>query len=101
MQWLDKAGLRLRSLFRRSRLDHELDDELQFYLDVETAKHLASGLSPTESKRAARRSLGNATRVKEECRDARGLNAFDDVGKTFGMPGGPCSGAPGSLSPRP
>ena len=79
MQWIDKAGLRLRSLFRRSRVDNELDDELQFYLDVETAKHLATGLSPAESKRAARRALGNVIRVKEACRDARGLNALDDV----------------------
>ena len=79
MQWIDKAGLRLRSLFRRSRVDSELDDELQFYLDVETAKHLATGLSPADAKRAARRSLGNVTRVKEACRDARGLNALDDL----------------------
>ena len=79
MQWLDKARLRLRSFFRRSRVEHELDDELQFYLAAEIAKHLATGLSPAESARAARRALGNVTRVKEECRDARGLNALDDA----------------------
>ena len=79
MQWLDKAGLRLRSLFLRSRVDRELDDELRFYLDSETTKHLAAGLSPADARRAARRSLGNMTRVKEECRDARGLNALEEL----------------------
>ncbi len=77
MQWLDKARLRLRSLFRRARVEGELDDELQFYLDSETTKHLAAGLSPADARRAAQRSLGNMTRVKEECRDARGLNSLD------------------------
>ena len=79
MQWLDKARLRLRSLFRRARVEGELDDELRFYLDSETTKHLAAGLSPADASRAARRSLGNMTRVKEECRDARGLNALDEL----------------------
>ena len=79
MRWIDKARLRMRSLVQRSHVDRELDDELKFYLDAETAKHLATGLSPAESTRAARRSLGNVTRVKESCRDARGLNVLDDV----------------------
>ena len=57
----------------------ELDDELRFYLDASIAKHLAAGLSPDDATRAARRSLGNMTRVKEECRDARGLNALDEL----------------------
>lgn len=30
MQWLSKARPRLRSFFRRSRVAHELDDELRF-----------------------------------------------------------------------
>ena len=79
MRWVNKARLRLRSLFHRSRLDRDLDHELQFYLDTETAKHRAAGLGPAESAQAARRSLGNVIRVKEECRDARGLNALDDA----------------------
>jgi len=79
MQWLDKVRLTLRSLFRRERMERELDAELQFYLDVETTKHQAAGLGPADSTRAARRSFGNMTRVKEECRDTRGVNVLDDL----------------------
>ena len=79
MQTLERARLKLRSLFRRSRVEHELDDELQFYLDSEVGKHLAAGLSPAAADQAARRSLGNMTRVREECRDARGLNTLDEL----------------------
>jgi len=77
MQWLDKARLRFRSLFRRSRVEHELDDELQFYLDAEIAKHRAAGFGPVEADQAARRSLGDMVRLKEACRDTRGLNPVD------------------------
>ena len=49
MRWLDKAHMKLRSLFRRARVEGELDDELQFYLDASIAKHLAAGLSPDDA----------------------------------------------------
>ena len=84
MAWLDKTVLKIRSLFYRSRVDSDLDDELQFYLDTETEKHLAVGLSQSEATRAAHRSLGNLTRVKEGCRDAWGLNALDDLRQDVG-----------------
>ena len=79
MQRLDKLRLRLRSLVRRGLIDQELDAELQFYLDHHIEESLAAGLSPDEARRAALRSLGSVTRVKEECRDARGLKVIDDL----------------------
>ena len=32
MRWLYKLPLRLRSLFKRSRVEHELSEELRFHL---------------------------------------------------------------------
>ena len=50
--------LRLRSLFRRGRVEQELDEELRYYLESETAERLASGLAPDEARLAALRAVG-------------------------------------------
>ena len=78
MRWLDIVRLRLRSLFQHQRVDQELDTELQFFLDHETEKHIAAGLTPPDATKAAQRTLGNLTRVTEACRDQRRLGLLDD-----------------------
>ena len=78
MRWLDKLRLTYQSIFRRGRVDQELDTELQFFLDQETEKHIAAGLTPRDATKAAQRTLGNLTRVKEACRDQRRLGLLDD-----------------------
>ena len=52
--------------FRRTRRDAESAQELQFYLEAETADNVARGMTPEEARAAARRKLGNATLVREE-----------------------------------
>lgn len=37
--------LRLRSLFKRSRVESELDDELQFHLEKQVEENIAAGMS--------------------------------------------------------
>lgn len=71
--------LRLQSLFRRARVESDLNDELRDYLEREIDKQIAAGLSPAEARRAALLSLHGAERLKEECRDARGIRWFDDM----------------------
>ena len=44
---------RLRTIFYRARYERELDLELQFHVDMLTAQHLRSGLSPALARRAA------------------------------------------------
>ena len=72
MMWLRRFWLRLQALFRRDRIAQQLDDEIQFHLDQQIAENLASGMSPAEARRAARRAFGNRTLLKEETRDAWG-----------------------------
>jgi len=61
----------LRRLFRKSRAERELDQELRFHLDQLIADNLAAGLGPERARRDALIKLGGLERVKEEVRDTR------------------------------
>ena len=78
MRWHHKIPLRLRSLFRKRRADQELDDELRFHLQSQIEENVANGISPEEARYAALRSIGPVTQIKEECRDMRRVNFFDN-----------------------
>lgn len=80
MRALRKLRSRYRSLFHRSRLERDLEDELRDYLDWETERAISSGSSPEEAKRQALLSLNGMERLKEECRDARGIRWLEDIG---------------------
>lgn len=79
MRWLDTFRLRLRSLVRRGRVDAELDREMLFHLEQQIAENVAAGMAPGEARTAARRTVGNLTQIREQCRDARGLNPLDHL----------------------
>ncbi len=78
MGWNDLA-MRLRALFRRRRVESELDEELSFHLAMEAKKNRARGLDASEAGRAARREFGGVEYFREECRDARGLTAIENL----------------------
>lgn len=75
---LHKLQLRLRSLFYRHRVEHELNDELRFHLGKLFEEKLAKGLNPEEAHYAAVRELGGVELVKEECRDVRRVNYIEN-----------------------
>ncbi|MFW6198352.1 MAG: ADOP family duplicated permease [Acidobacteriota bacterium] len=62
----------LRALFRRRRLEDDLDAELRFHLERETEALIEAGLAPREARRRARAGFGGIDAIKEECREARG-----------------------------
>jgi predicted permease len=70
---------RLRALLRRGAVERELDDELRFHLEQQIEKHVAAGRSRAEATRLARLELGGMSRVKEECRDARGVTLLEEL----------------------
>lgn len=61
----------LRSVFRRSQVERELDEEHRFHLEMETEKHIRAGLDPAEARRRARLAFGGVERFQEEVRQAR------------------------------
>jgi predicted permease len=70
---LSEIRFRLLALFRRDRLERDLDDELQFHLDREAEKHRQAGLPVEEASRRARAAFGSVSGIKDDSRDARGL----------------------------
>ncbi len=85
--WLYTLPLRLRSLFRRDRVEQELNDELQFHLEQKTNEFVASGMSLADAQRKARREFGGIELAKENSRDTRRVNYIHDVAQdvSFGL----------------
>jgi putative ABC transport system permease protein len=81
MRWIYKLPLRLRSLFRKSRVEQELDEEMRFHLEKMIEENIASGMSAEEARYAALRQFGNVGAVKEECRDSWGVRMISELGQ--------------------
>lgn len=64
---------RLRSFFRRTTVDAELDEELHFHTEQQVEKYMRAGMSREEAQRQVRMEFGGMEQVTEECRDARGI----------------------------
>lgn len=56
---------RLANLFSRSRVDREIDAEIQSHIDFRIEDNLAAGMSPEEARRDALLRFGNRTSTKE------------------------------------
>lgn len=85
--WIYTIPLRLRSLFRRKRVEQDLEDELRFHLEHEIQEAVARGTSPDEALRQARLKLDGVERCKEECRDMRHTNRIDSLIKDLAYAG--------------
>jgi putative ABC transport system permease protein len=70
---------RLLSLFRRHKLDRDLDDELSAHLELAVEENLQRGLSPAEARRQALIRFGGTQQAKEQHRDARALPFFETL----------------------
>ncbi|MGI9073964.1 MAG: ABC transporter permease [Bryobacteraceae bacterium] len=71
--------MRFWSLFHRSRVENDLENELRDYLEHEIERQIAAGTPPDEARRLAIASLQGAERLKEECRDARGVRWLEET----------------------
>jgi MacB-like periplasmic core domain len=74
---------RLRSMLRRERLDHDLDDELRSHLEMRAADNLAAGMSPDEARYEAQKRFGNTTLLKEDARNADIIDWLDEAARDF------------------
>src|SRR5262245_27412619 len=76
---LTQLRFRLRWLFRRGRVEQELDEELQYHLDREIEESLQKGMGSEEARFAAFRTLGAITQNKEMCRDMLAVTWIRDL----------------------
>jgi putative ABC transport system permease protein len=60
-----------RNLFHKDRVDQEVSEEVQSYLDMLTEAKLREGLSPQEARRNALLDLGGVGQVEERVREIR------------------------------
>ena len=65
-------ALKLRTLFRGTQVDQELDEEIRYHIERKTELLIAQGLAPADARYAALRAFGGVELRKEYCRDARG-----------------------------
>jgi putative ABC transport system permease protein len=69
----------LRRLFRRGKLETQLDSELRFHVEQQIADNIAADMSPAEARRRALAQFGGTEYIKEECRDARGTHLLETL----------------------
>lgn len=72
MSLLRTIWLKLRALGQRRAVKRDIDEELRFHLEQCTAENLASGMSPADAAREARKRFGNWHSVRDQCRIAKG-----------------------------
>jgi predicted permease len=76
--WNDVAR-RLAWLARRSRFERELDDEIQFHIEMRADELERDGLPRAEALHQARRQFGSRLRVSEDSRSAWHLRWLADL----------------------
>ena len=72
---------RLRNLWRRSRLEHEFDEELQFHLDMRIDRNLRGGMTRRDAETEAHRHMGSALRAREGMHEARVIPWLESLGR--------------------
>ena len=72
MHWLSR-------LFHRRKQDAQLDSELRFHVEQQTADYIAAGMNPHEARRHALAQFGGLEYIKEETRESRGTQFVESL----------------------
>ena len=70
---------RVRSRMSRPQAERELDDELQFHIDMQTEENVRQGMSPDEARRQALILFGGVEGHREASRDLRRLRPLENL----------------------
>ncbi|HEV2498446.1 MAG TPA: ABC transporter permease [Terriglobia bacterium] len=79
MSLLSSARTVLDFVFRRRRVEREMEEELRSHLQIRADDLERRGLSRAEAERQARVEFGGYQRYKEECRDALGTRLLGEL----------------------
>src|SRR5262245_9287804 len=79
MSWFS----RLANVFRSSKLDGDLDDELQFHIEERIRALTADGMSRRDAEEQVSRRFGSTLRLREESRDVKLLPWIDSLLRDF------------------
>ena len=81
MSAIRRGWVRLIRLVRRSDFEQQIDAEMRYHIEQETADRIRLGMDPDEARRTAHRDFGGVTQQKEAARSARGFPWLDDLGQ--------------------
>jgi len=76
-----------RSLFRKERVEGELDEEVRAFLDLAAEEKMKQGMSRKDALRAVRLERGNLEGTKEEVRSARWESFVETCWQDFALCG--------------
>ena len=76
----NEIGNRLTYLFRRSRFDGELEEEIQLHIQARADELEQAGLSGADALLQARREFGSTLHTREETRSAWQMRWLEDLG---------------------
>ncbi len=79
MRLLDSLRFRIATLFQRSQMNAEMEDELRSHVQHRADDLERSGLPRAEAERRARIEFGGQVRYKEECREAAGGTLIESL----------------------
>jgi predicted permease len=74
-----KFRMWIRDLFHVKQSESELESELRFDLAQRTEANVRAGMTREDAELSARREFGSVALAKEECRDARGTQFFEQT----------------------
>ncbi len=75
---LTRFNARLKGLLRRRAIDIEVDEELQFHVEMETQENIRRGMAPADARRTALRDFGGVTQTRETVAGLR-TTLFDSM----------------------
>src|SRR5258708_40166611 len=64
-------------LWRRERLDRDLQEEMRHHLELKIQENLAAGMAEDEARRRAYSEFGNPAVAQEHTRESRGLPSLE------------------------
>jgi hypothetical protein len=71
MTLFNRISSLVKNLFRKNRVERDLDEEVLAHLEMLVDEKIAAGLNPVQARRAALIELGGLEQVKEKVRDVR------------------------------
>src|SRR2546422_8965537 len=79
MTSLRQFATRFVALFRKRKLEQELNDEVRAHIEMLTDENVRRGMSHEEARYAALREFGGVDQTKEVYREHRGLPMIETV----------------------
>ncbi len=81
MSFLAQCASLWRGLLHRRGVESDMDAEMRFHMAAYIDDQVRAGVPREQAERRARLEFGSVQGVKENCREARGLRLFDEMGQ--------------------